>query len=218
MDDGTPAGTILTNTAQGSSSTTEVLDTDNMDQVTLAVGPDLRVEKELLDEGIRPGHRARYRIRIWNDGHAQARNAVLTDILPTGLTFVGSNWGGDVQGNKVTWNLGDLHPGWNREFEMEVEAARDLPVGSTVTNEVKITNDAGDANPSNNNFKLESTVGSPYRIRVQETHNWVRVKCCRRPDTDRASRTSWRSQAHDRPDAGGDGSFFAGGFAGHRTR
>ena len=36
----------------------------------LAVGPDLRVEKELLDEGIRPGHRARYRIRIWNDGHA----------------------------------------------------------------------------------------------------------------------------------------------------
>ena len=72
VDDGTPAGTILTNTAQGSSSTTEVLNTDNMAQVTLAVGPDLRVEKELLDEGIRPGHRARYRIRIWNDGHAQA--------------------------------------------------------------------------------------------------------------------------------------------------
>ena len=56
---------------------------------------------------------------------------------------------------------------------MEVDAARDLPVGSTVTNEVEITNDAGDANPSNNNFKLTSTVGSPYRIRVQETHNWV---------------------------------------------
>ena len=173
VNDDTLAGTILTNTAQGSSSTDEVLDTDNMDQVTLAVGPDLRVEKELLDEGIRPGHRARYRIRIWNDGHAQARNAVLTDILPTGLTFVGSNWGGDVQGNEVTWNLGDLHPGWNRQFEMEVDVARTLPVGSTVTNEVKITNDAGDADPSNNNFKLESTVGSPYRIRVQETHNWV---------------------------------------------
>ncbi|MEI8082840.1 MAG: hypothetical protein WCI74_13465, partial [Actinomycetes bacterium] len=173
VNDDTLAGTILTNTAQGSSSTTEVLDTDNTAQVNLTVGPDLRVEKELLDEGIRPGHRARYRIRIWNDGHAQARNAVLTDILPTDLTFVGSNWGGDVQGNKVTWNLGDLHPGWNRQFEMEVDVARTLPVGSTVTNEVEITNDAGDANPSNNNFKLTSTVGSPYRIRVQETHNWV---------------------------------------------
>ena len=71
VDDGTPAGTILTNTAQGSSSTTEVLDTDNTAEVTLAVGPDLRVEKELLDtQWIRPGHRMRYRIRVWNDGHA----------------------------------------------------------------------------------------------------------------------------------------------------
>ena len=71
VNDGTPAGTILTNTAQGSSSSTEVFATDNSAPVSLAVGPDLRVEKELLNEGIRPGHRARYRIRIWNEGHAR---------------------------------------------------------------------------------------------------------------------------------------------------
>jgi uncharacterized repeat protein (TIGR01451 family) len=210
VDDGTAAGTILTNTAQGSSSTTEVLDTDNTAKVTLAVGPELRVEKELLDEGIRPGHRARYRIRIWNDGHAEARNAVLTDILPPGLTFVGSNWGGDVQGNTVTWNLNDLHPGWNREFDMEVDAARDLDVGSTVTNEVDIINDAGDADPSNNNYKLASIVGSPYHIRVQETHNWVDGEVLPNAHVTVVLRANGGAEkASVETDADGDGRFWA---------
>ncbi len=154
VDGGTPAGTLLTNTAQGSTSTAEVRTDDNREQVLLTVGPDLRVEKELLDEGIRPGYRARYRIRIWNDGRATARNAVLTDILPDGLTFAGSNWGGDVDGNRVTWNLGDLGTDWRGEFDMEVDVARDLAAGSSVTNRLEITNDQGDAFPSNNIFEL----------------------------------------------------------------
>ena len=121
VDGGTPAGTVLTNTAEGSTSTAEALTTDNIARVPLTVGPDLRVEKELLDEGIRPSHRARYRIRIRNDGRATARNIVLTDILPAGLTFVRSDWGGEVQaGNRVVWHLGDRGPDWRGEFEMEV--------------------------------------------------------------------------------------------------
>ena len=54
-----------------------------------------------------PAGTVAYRIRIWNDGPFQARNIVLTDTLPPGLTFVGSNWGGDVRGNKVVWHLGE---------------------------------------------------------------------------------------------------------------
>ena len=214
VNDGTPAGTILTNTAQGSSSTTEVLGTDNSAPVSLAVGPDLRVEKELLDEGIRPGHRARYRIRIWNDGQAQARNAVLTDILPAGLTFAGSNWGGEDQGNNhIVWHLGDLGPDWRGEFDMEVDAAPHLTVGSTLTNRLEITNDAGDANPADNVFELASTISSPYLFRVQESHNWVNGEAL--PNTpvhivlkDHLGAVKGTTDVTP----GGDGSFFAGGF------
>ena len=94
---------------------------------------------------------------------------------------------------------------------MEVDVARDLAVGSTVTNQVEITNDAGDADPSNNNFKLTSTVGSPYHIRVQETHNWVGGEVL--PDAHvkivlRAS-DGTTQKASVETDADGDGRFWA---------
>ena len=186
----------------------------NRPRSALAVGPDLRVEKELLDEGIRPGHRARYRIRIWNDGHAQARNIVLTDILPPGLTFVRSDWGGEVQaGNQVVWRIGDRGPDWRGEFNMEVDAAPNLTVGSTVTNRLEITNDAGDANLTDNIFELASTISSPYLFRVQESHNWVNGEAL--PNTpvhivlkDHLGAVKGTTDVTP----GGDGSFFAGGF------
>ena len=58
VDDGTAAGTLLTNSAEGSTSSNEIRTDDNLAQVALKVGPNFRVEKELLDERIRPGHRA----------------------------------------------------------------------------------------------------------------------------------------------------------------
>jgi uncharacterized repeat protein (TIGR01451 family) len=165
VDDGTPAGTILTNTAQGSSSTTEVLNTDNTAEVTLAVGPDLRVEKELLTQWVRPGDRMRYRIHVWNDGHAWARNAILTDILPAGMTFVRSDRGGkDTGNNTIVWDTRDLPPGWSDEFDMEVDVAPGLAVGSSLTNLLKITSDGGDAYPDDNDFELTSYV--PFKIRL----------------------------------------------------
>ena len=166
VDDGTAAGTKLTNTAVGSSSTTEVLDTDNTAEVTLAVGPDLRVEKELLDtQWIRPGEHMRYRIRVWNDGHAWARNAVLTDILPAGMTFVGSDRGGKDQGNNtIVWDTRDLPPGWSDEFKMEVDVAPGLAVGSKLKNVLEITSDGEDADPDDNTFELTSYV--PFRSRL----------------------------------------------------
>ena len=166
VNDGTPTGTDLINTAQGASSTDEVLDTDNTAVVTLAVGPDLRVEKELLDtQWIRPGDRMRYRIRIWNDGHGWARNAVLTDILPAGMTFVGSDRGGEDQGNNtIVWDKRDLPPRWHDEFNMEVDVAPGLAVGSRLTNRLEITSDGGDADPDDNTFELTSYV--PFKIRL----------------------------------------------------
>ena len=107
---------------------------------------------------------------------------MLTDILPPGLTFVRSDWGGDVQqGNQVVWNLGDRGPDWYGEFKMEVDAAPNLTVGDTVTNRLEVTNDQGDANPADNTFELASTISSPYLFRVQESHNRVRAKRCRTP-------------------------------------
>jgi len=172
IDDDTPVGAVLTNTAESGTSSAEVRYDDNAARVARRVGPDLRVEKELQDK-VLPGHQIRYRIRIWNNGQTWARNVVLTDTLPADCAFAWSWWGGEVQDGRVIWRLGDLNPGWYGDFEMGVDVGRGIPGGTVVTNTVEITNDLGDADPADNRFALTSTVESPYHIRVQETHNWV---------------------------------------------
>ena len=176
INDDTPVGTVLTNTAEIGTSSGEVRQDDNVAQVELRVGPDLRVEKELVDVDklpVQPGYEIRYRIRIWNNGQAWANNIVLTDTLPAGCTYAWDNWGGEVQDGLVVWHPGNLGPGsYGGEFEMGVNVGREVPAGTVLTNTIEIDNDWGDANPADNRFKLASTVQGPH-IRVQESHNWV---------------------------------------------
>ena len=166
VNDDTAVGDVLTNTAQALTSTPEVITADNIAQVALAAGPDLRVSKELLDPGLLPGQRARYRIHIWNDGYATARNVVLTDTLPLGLTFAGAGWGGEVQGNQVIWQLGDQGPGWRGEIDLEVDVHADLNRCAKLSNRLEITNSEGDAVPGNNAFQLLSLVQPCWPIQL----------------------------------------------------
>ena len=166
VNDGTATGVVLTNTAQGSASTPEVITTDNSAQVALRVGPDLRVSKELLEPGLLPGQRARYRIRIWNDGYANANNVVLTDTLPHGLTFAGSDWGGEVQGDQVIWHLGDRGAGWRGEFNMRVDVDPALEQCAKLSAQLDITNGQGDAVPGDNIFHLISRVQPCWLIQL----------------------------------------------------
>jgi len=172
LRDGVVAGTELLNRVEVETSSAESRYDDNAYEHTVVVGPELQVEKELLDE-VLPGRQIRYRIRVWNGGYAHAHNVVFTDTLPAGCTYAWDEWGGEVQDGVVVWRLGDLHPGWNGEFEMGMDVGRDVPGGTVITNTLDIVSDEDDANPDNNHFELASTVSSPYRIRVQESHNWV---------------------------------------------
>ena len=90
---------------------------------------------------------------------------MLTDILPAGLTFVGSDRGGEDQGNNtIVWDPSDLPPGWSDEFDMEVDVAPGLAVGSKLKNVLEITSDGEDADPDDNTFELTSYV--PFRSRL----------------------------------------------------
>jgi len=173
LRDGVPAGTELLNRVEVETSSTESRYDDNAAEHRTLVGPDLRVEKELLTDEVLPGFELRYRIRIWNDGDAEAHNVVLTDNLPAETDFEGDDWGGEVQDGQVVWHLGNLHAGWYNDFQMNLRLHRDVPGGTVITNTLDIASDEDDANPDDNHFELASTVESPYHIYVQESHNWV---------------------------------------------
>ncbi|MEO0964956.1 MAG: hypothetical protein AAFY08_07535 [Planctomycetota bacterium] len=61
-----------------------------------------------------------YTIGIMNTGNGEARDTVVVDTLPANATLVSASDGGVVNGQTITWNVGTLAPGAEREFTVEV--------------------------------------------------------------------------------------------------
>ncbi|MCP4654797.1 MAG: DUF11 domain-containing protein, partial [bacterium] len=75
--------------------------------------PQLTIAKSVEVAAANPGDTVNYTITYSNDSPVGVTNAVITDILPTGLTFVSATDGGSYDGpsRTITWNVGDLPSG-----------------------------------------------------------------------------------------------------------
>ena len=83
-----------------------------------------------------PGDNIIYTISIENIGGTAALNVLLTDILPTGLTYANSNPVGTHSDGVVTWNLGAI-PAYGK-----VEVTLTASVDATVTTNTPVVNTA----------------------------------------------------------------------------
>ena len=129
------------------------------------------VEKTLLTGEFHPGAEVTYLLKFGNaqPGHAwwwnMVGNAILTDTLPTGTTFVSAelHWGGDqpewsdfppeIDGQTLTWLTWPIGSGnWN-EIRLTVRIADDMQDGEELTNQLVITSDqpAVDLDPFSEN-------------------------------------------------------------------
>ncbi len=68
------------------------------------------------------GRPATYELTVTNSGDAAARDTVLTDEIPSGVSFVSASDGGNRSGGNVVWNLGTLQPGESRTVTVDVTA------------------------------------------------------------------------------------------------
>lgn len=84
------------------------------------------------------GAAAVYQIQIRNPGDVPARDVVVTDEIPEGMSYVGSNPQATVSGNRLEWRLGEVGPGHTRTLEVTFRAER----AGTVQNCANLT--AGD--------------------------------------------------------------------------
>jgi uncharacterized repeat protein (TIGR01451 family) len=64
------------------------------------------------------GRNAEYTVEVRNVGDGPARETVVTDTVPAGLTLVSVSEGGRAGGNQVVWNLGTLEPGASRTLAL----------------------------------------------------------------------------------------------------
>jgi uncharacterized repeat protein (TIGR01451 family) len=149
---------------------------DNDDWATAYTGPDFYAEKELISGTAKPGGTLKFRVHLGNANKwpwetSEGANVQLMEMLPKGVTFKTVYWPdgspfepstNNTRTGVVTWDLGRVWPGEVRWFYVELQLAKNAPVGKTLQNMLQIREQppAPDRDPvgSNNIFI--------YRIKV----------------------------------------------------
>lgn len=85
---------------------------------TRVIKPVLQVTKSCPSERLLKFN-AQFSITVTNTGDAPARNTMLTDRFPAGLTFRSASDGGNLSGGLINWNLGTLDPGASRTVTVD---------------------------------------------------------------------------------------------------
>ncbi|WP_442482034.1 SdrD B-like domain-containing protein [Aeoliella sp. SH292] len=157
---GNATGT-LTNTA-----TVAAPNESNTSNNTSSVGTsvqqviDLAVTKVDNDGGanVTPGETIVYTVTVVNNGPSTATNVVLTDILPSNVTFNAGSSSVPTSnvGGVLTYNIGSLAPSVSSIITIAVVVDDDF-VG-TVTNTASATANEFETNPANNSASSSSVV------------------------------------------------------------
>ena len=93
-----------------------------------------------------------------NWGPATATDVVMTDVLPTDLTFASAttSLGSCAGSTTVTCNLGTLDPGWSATITLTVTAS----TAGVFDNTASVTSSTADGNPVNNSGTATTTIGT----------------------------------------------------------
>jgi uncharacterized repeat protein (TIGR01451 family)/CSLREA domain-containing protein len=126
---------------------------------------DLMVSQSADKTSVKQGDLLTYTVRVRNLGPETAPNAILTNVLSSGVTFVSAvsakgNFTAPPAGETgtVTWYLGDLLDQANETAEIRVTVR--IKGRTTITNQATVTSDAVDPNPANNTASLATSVAS----------------------------------------------------------
>jgi len=128
-------------------------DTDSRNNTTSAgvyvADVDLGIDKAVSDETSSPGWTVVYTVSVTNDGPDGATGVVISDDLPSGVTYDSDNSGGAYDESLGIWTVGSLDAGCSAT--LHVTATVDAgAMGDLITNTAVISSaDQGDSNPSN---------------------------------------------------------------------
>ena len=156
---GVASGTVITNTATITSVGQADPETgnDTASQDVIVGGADLEVTKTVDDATPDAGDTIVYTIIVTNNGDNSATGVVVTDSLPTGVTWSSDDGGGDyVQGTGV-WTVGALNSGISATLKITVTVDAGT-AGQTITNSASVTATETDPDSSNDTDSIDITV------------------------------------------------------------
>jgi uncharacterized repeat protein (TIGR01451 family) len=132
----TSAPGSVANTAVAATSTIDPNQSDNSATATATVtGADLRVTKTVAPDAVPLGGTVTYTIHVENTGAATARNVVIVDDLPNGLTLTGlrASQGSCTGTRTITCSLGDLPAGGKAALALTATTTKTGSIVNTVT-------------------------------------------------------------------------------------
>ena len=111
-----------------------------------------------------PGE-ATYTLDVEDEGPDAAKNVVVTDPLPTGISYASDDAGCTVAGQKVTCALGEVANGASRTIHLHVDVAVTLGE-QTVTNTAEATSTTGSPEPAKARASAELQTGPAADVAV----------------------------------------------------
>lgn len=144
---------------------------------------DLAISKSARSDPAAAGTALFYDITVENLGANLATNVIVTDLLPTGVTYV-VDGGSCSEGppGTLTCPIGDLAPGQSTTFAIKVAIDSALVAGSggagVLTNSASVDADQADPNPANDTASVTTLVEDLADLKV--------AKLCK-PDTQLAA-------------------------------
>ena len=122
------------------------------------------------------GTQLTYTISVHNAGPSTAKNVVVTDTLPAGVTFVsvtpsqGTCTTGQQPGSgTLTCGLGNLASGANATITVVAFVAPDVPPGTILFNKAVVSSATADPDNSNNQDSVNTTVAGSADLSVTKT-------------------------------------------------
>ena len=141
-------------------------DVDDYDPAQIGVlqNFDLALKKEISNSTPGPyiqGSMVTFDIWVYNQGTLDATGIVVTDYVPTGMTIVDSNWGGNGSSGPVssTRNVGSLESGDSTMLTITIQV-NDGFMGTTLTNNAEITAGTNSLGYEDEDGSLSSIDGS----------------------------------------------------------
>jgi uncharacterized repeat protein (TIGR01451 family) len=169
VDANVATGTVLSNTATVSSSTTDPNGANDGDTETTTVttSADLLLSKTDTPDPVEPGNNLTYQITITNAGPSNAASASWSDTLPAGTTFVSlSTTGGwscttPAVGATGTVTCTNVSFGVTVDFfTLVVNVDSNVSAGTVLSNTATVASLTPDPNTGNESATAPTTVGS----------------------------------------------------------
>jgi uncharacterized repeat protein (TIGR01451 family) len=124
--------------------------------LTTVPNADVAITKTVSPDPVVVGSNLTYTIVVTNLGPGPATGVVVTDVWPSGLTFVSMSSGCSALNNVVTCNLGTLASGASTTLTIVANAT----VAQIITNTASVASVGFDPNPVNNTATTVSTANT----------------------------------------------------------